>query len=150
MNKPSKFKLGNHDVSRAASRLGSENVNIANVLNLLLGGTSLVYYGEEIGMQDLPVDQLSFEKSKDEFGKKYGPNDYAKYSRDFSRTPMQWTSATGNSGFSQHTEPWLPVNKDSSSRNVQVCQIVSLMEVDISTILAIEQSLLLQKYFTQP
>lgn len=44
-------QLGNHDNHRVASRVGAENVNLANALNLLLGGTAVVYYGEEIGMQ---------------------------------------------------------------------------------------------------
>ena len=46
-----RVKLGNHDNHRVASRVGAENVNLANALNLLLGGTAVVYYGEEIGMQ---------------------------------------------------------------------------------------------------
>ena len=45
------LKTGNHDNHRVASRIGAENVNLANALKLLLGGTSVTYYGEEIGMQ---------------------------------------------------------------------------------------------------
>ena len=66
------FKIGNHDIKRAGSRFGYEQINNANVLNLLLGGTPLVYYGEEIGMTDLPASLLSFDDCRDEFGKKYG------------------------------------------------------------------------------
>jgi hypothetical protein len=39
---------------------------------LLIGGTPTTYYGEEIGMVDLPVDQLAFEDSQDEAGIKFG------------------------------------------------------------------------------
>jgi alpha-glucosidase len=44
-------KLGNNSISRVASRVGIENANLANALNLLLGGTAIIYYGEEIGME---------------------------------------------------------------------------------------------------
>ncbi len=40
----------------------------------MLGGTPLVYYGEEIGMQDLPHELLTYNDCKDEFGKKHGVN----------------------------------------------------------------------------
>jgi len=120
------WQLGNHDVGRVASRVGKENVNMANALNLLLGGTSIVYYGEEIGMENLPTKSLSFEESRDEFGKKYGPNDFATVSRDFFRTPMQWDSTGANAGFTQHQQPWLPVHPDKQTRNVQVILFLNL------------------------
>lgn len=114
------WQLGNHDQSRVASRIGPENVNIANTLNLLLGGTPLVYYGEEIGMEDLPTNLLRFEDAKDEFGRKYGPNEFMNYSRDYARTPMQWSNSSQNSGFTVSKQPWLPINPNSRTRNVQV------------------------------
>ena len=89
----------------------------------MLGGTALIYYGEEIGMEDLPTDLLSFENSKDEFGKKY---EFIKYSRDFSRTPMQWNNDK-NSGFTKSTESWLPVNPNYSNKNVKV--IINLIKL---------------------
>lgn len=66
------WQLGNHDLNRIASRIGSQNVNLANVLNLLIGGTAVVYYGEEIGMQDLPEEYLKFNECQDERARKYG------------------------------------------------------------------------------
>ncbi|XP_042871777.1 maltase A2-like [Penaeus japonicus] len=42
--------IGNHDNSRVASRLGSDLVDAFNMMTLLLPGTPVVYYGEEIGM----------------------------------------------------------------------------------------------------
>ena len=42
------------------------------MFNLLLGGTAVVYYGEEIGMEDLPKNLLKFEDSQDEFGRRFG------------------------------------------------------------------------------
>jgi glycosidase len=45
---------------------------MANALCLLLGGTAITYYGEEIGMTDLPKELLKFEDCKDEAGKRHG------------------------------------------------------------------------------
>ena len=64
--------MGNHDMMRVGSRVGKENINSANALNLLLDGTAVVYNGEEIGMMDLPRDFLKFDDCKDESGIKYG------------------------------------------------------------------------------
>ncbi len=52
--------------------MGEENVDMANALYLLLGGTAITYYGEEIGMTDLPKDLLKFEDCQDEAGKRHG------------------------------------------------------------------------------
>jgi len=68
----SNWQLGNHDNTRVGSRIGAEFIDLANALNLLLGGTTVTYYGEEIGMIDLPRDKLSFEECQDEAGKKRG------------------------------------------------------------------------------
>ena len=38
--------------------------------------------------------QISYEKTKDTLGLKFGPKSYEKFSRDPSRTPMQWDSST--------------------------------------------------------
>jgi alpha-glucosidase len=66
------WQLGNHDIPRIASRIGNQYINLANALNLLLGGTPIVYYGEEIGMEDLPTMHLKYEDCRDEFGKRHG------------------------------------------------------------------------------
>lgn len=71
------FKLGNHDCARVASRIGKENVKLANALCLLLGGTPITYYGEEIGMENLDYDSISFENCQDHFSKSFGV--YLKY-----------------------------------------------------------------------
>lgn len=68
------IKVGNHDMMRIASRVGEENINLVNALNLLLGGTAVVYNGEEIGMVDLPRSLLKFEDCQDESGIKFGVN----------------------------------------------------------------------------
>jgi glycosidase len=55
-----------------ATRVGREYINISNALNLLLGGTAVVYYGEEIGMDNLPEKELTFEACKDQRGIQQG------------------------------------------------------------------------------
>ena len=47
--------LGNHDQHRLATRVGAEQARVANMLLLTLRGTPTVYYGEEIGMEDVPI-----------------------------------------------------------------------------------------------
>jgi len=47
--------LGNHDRSRIASRIGREQARIAAMLLLKLRGTPTIYYGDEIGMAQVPI-----------------------------------------------------------------------------------------------
>lgn len=42
------------------------------------------------GMTNVDVP---YNETKDPFGKKWGPKDYKKYSRDFERSPMQWNGS---------------------------------------------------------
>ena len=46
--------LGNHDQPRIASRVGAAQARVAAMLLLTLRGTPTLYYGDEIGMQDVP------------------------------------------------------------------------------------------------
>jgi alpha-glucosidase len=103
--------LGNHDRSRIASRVGRAQARVAAMLLLTLRGTPTLYYGDEIGMQDVPV---STERACDPVeltipGLGLG--------RDPERTPMQW-SADRNAGFSTG-EPWLPIARDYADVNVE-------------------------------
>ena len=100
--------LGNHDVPRIATRVGAENARLATMLLLTLRGTPTLYYGDEIGMEDVPVPP---ETARDPQGKLF-PG----YGRDPARTPMQW-SAEAHAGFAE-TEPWLPVDRDYGRVNV--------------------------------
>ena len=47
--------LGNHDQKRVATRIGSRQARIAAMLLLTLRGTPTLYYGDEIGMIDVPI-----------------------------------------------------------------------------------------------
>ncbi len=102
--------LGNHDNPRVASRAGRDQTRVAAMLLLTLRGTPTLYYGDEIGMADVPVPpdrvQDPFEKQVPGMG----------LGRDPERTPMQWDESI-HAGFSD-AEPWLPVGNDFARRNV--------------------------------
>ncbi len=103
------WTLGNHDEIRLATRLGIRNARLGAMLLLTLRGTPFLYYGDELGMEDVPVPDG---ESKDPWGQNV---DYL--SRDGARTPMQW-STEENAGFTSGT-PWLPVAEDFKDRNVE-------------------------------
>ncbi|HJU01855.1 MAG TPA: DUF3459 domain-containing protein, partial [Actinomycetes bacterium] len=44
-----------HDTPRVASRLGPAQARVAAMLLLTLPGTPVLYYGDELGMTDVPV-----------------------------------------------------------------------------------------------
>lgn len=118
---------GNHDRPRVYNRYGDgvhdealARLNLA--LMLTLRGAPFLYNGEEIGMTNLPLTDIS------QFRDNVSVNAYnmmvelanmpteqavsqaAQYGRDQARTPMQWHNAP-NGGFSpEGIETWLPVN----------------------------------------
>jgi alpha-glucosidase len=111
------FVISNHDMVRSYVRYGDgvHNDAIAKVLAgmyLTLRGTPIMYYGEELGMQN--TDPKTRDEVKDPIGKLGWPKEKG---RDGERTPMQW-NATANAGFSKKT-PWLPVAANYATRNVQ-------------------------------
>jgi alpha-glucosidase len=110
------FVLSNHDIRRHYERYGDgkHNDQIAKLmagLYLTLRGTPIMYYGEEIGMQN--NDPKSKGDVKDPIGKSGWPQEKG---RDGERTPMQWNTAP-NAGFST-VEPWLPVPAAYKTHNV--------------------------------
>jgi alpha-glucosidase len=110
------YVLSNHDIVRAYNRYGDGQHNdaIAKVmaaLYLTLPGTPIMYYGEEIGMEN--NDPKRKEDVKDPIGKIGWPRDKG---RDGERTPMQWDDSA-NAGFSKAT-PWLPVPASYKTHNV--------------------------------
>jgi alpha-glucosidase len=106
------YAFGNHDMSRLASRIGEQNARSAAVMLLTLPGMSFIYYGEELGMQNvaIPADQVQDPAALGDPAKGQG--------RDPERTPMQWTAEL-NGGFTTG-KPWLPLSEDAASRNVAV------------------------------
>lgn len=103
--------LGNHDQPRIASRIGLEQSKVAAMLLLTLRGTPTIYYGEELGMADVPIP---FDEVKDPQGLNMPDKNL---SRDPERTPMQWNDKD-YAGFS-NTQPWLRVSAVYKRVNVQ-------------------------------
>ena len=104
--------MGNHDQPRISSRIGMGQAKVAAVLLLTLRGTPTLYYGDEIGMRDVPIPQ-------NEVRDPQGLNMPGKnLSRDPERTPMQWDD-TRNAGFSAG-EPWLRLDRTFRRRNIAV------------------------------
>ncbi|UWZ84886.1 glycoside hydrolase family 13 protein [Occallatibacter riparius] len=107
----------NHDNPRIDARYGdgTHNEDIERVLATVLfasKGTSLFYYGDEIGMKTTPPERK--EDVKDPVGRRYWP---AYKGRDGERTPMQWDDSA-NAGFTTGT-PWLPVPPTYKTVNVK-------------------------------
>jgi alpha-glucosidase len=103
--------LGNHDNARIATRVGSHQARVAAMLLLSLPGTITLYYGEEIGMTNVPIppDLVQDPAEKNEPGIGVG--------RDPERTPMPWDSSP-LAGFTTG-RPWLPLGENHSSLNVE-------------------------------
>ena len=81
------------------------------MLLLTLRGTPTMYYGDEIGMRDVPIPTREVQDPQ-------GLNMPGKnLSRDPERTPMQW-DGTPNSGFT-NGQPWLRLDRSFHRRNVQ-------------------------------
>ncbi len=122
------YVLGNHDGPRLATRFGGQaQARLAAMLLLTLRGTPTIYYGDELGFENgvIPPDKI-----QDPQGINLGPE----RTRDVARTPMQWNPGP-YAGFSD-TEPWLPVSKDFTTKNVEV------QSRDGSSILNLYRSLL--------
>jgi alpha-glucosidase len=101
--------LGNHDRPRIASRIGKAQARVAAMLLLTLRGTPTMYYGDEIGMQQVAIsrDQVRdpFEKNVPGIG----------VGRDGCRTPMQWDGSP-RGGFTT-AAPWLPLAENHAREN---------------------------------
>lgn len=102
------WAMSTHDGDgRAATRWCDGNdAAIRCALMLLLGlkGTSILYYGDEIGMPE-PRGEVLARNRRDLLG-----------DRDRSRTPMHWNDRPGG-GFTSAERPWLPLG-DTRSINV--------------------------------
>ena len=102
--------LGNHDRPRIASRVGPDQARVAAMLLLTLRGTPTIYYGDEIGMQQVPIspEQIRDPLEKNVPGQGLG--------RDGARTPLQWDGGK-SAGFTTVT-PWLPVAANYARQNI--------------------------------
>ena len=118
------YVFSNHDKKRSASRLNGnlEKSKLLHFLQFTLRGIPFMYYGEEIGMQNL---NIPLKNGLDPIAKKYKtlPQFIVNrisdtINRDEVRTPMQWNT-TNNAGFTTHKNTWLPINPNYKTINVE-------------------------------
>jgi len=110
------YVISNHDMPRSYDRYGDgkHNDQIAKLMAgmyLTLRGTPVMYYGEELGMEN--NDPVRKEDVRDPIGIAGWPEEKG---RDGERTPMQWNDSP-NAGFSA-AKPWLPVPSSYHTHNV--------------------------------
>ncbi|HTV12120.1 MAG TPA: alpha-amylase family glycosyl hydrolase [Acidimicrobiales bacterium] len=105
------WTASNHDAGRFPTRWchGDQRaVKAALVVLATLPGTLVLYYGDELGMQDVDVP---FGLWRDEISIPHPERP----SRDRCRTPMPW-SAGKNAGFTaQGVNPWLPLGEHATT-----------------------------------
>ncbi len=124
--------LGNHDAPRVYTRFGDSQhdqalARLSLALVLTLRGTPFLYNGEEIGMEDLLLEDIeqfrdnwgvwNYNALQEELGLSAGEAliKSAEITRDKCRTPMQWSGAA-NGGFSPAgVQTWLPVHPNHAA-----------------------------------
>lgn len=111
------YLFSNHDQIRHYVRYGDKvhNDDIAKLtatMLLTLRGTPLLYYGEELGMEN--NDPKTKEAVQDPIGKLGWPDEIG---RDGERTPMQWNTSQ-NAGFTSGPRSWLPCPDSYKTYNV--------------------------------
>jgi oligo-1,6-glucosidase len=126
--------LANHDSPRIVSRFGNDkpeyrdiSAKMLNTFLLSMRGTPYCYFGDELGMTNINFESI------DEYHDIAAINGYKKalhqgddidqfmrnlkaFSRDNSRTPMQWDHSK-NAGFSDGNS-WIAVNDNHQTVNV--------------------------------
>jgi len=123
--------FGSHDMPRLMDRLAGGNTERARAMAALMltaKGVPFIYYGEEIGMQNIEavnhgeiVDiqgithyNLALKEGKSPAEALTEGN---LHNRDKSRSPMQWTAGI-NAGFSSG-KPWIKIQENFRMVNVQ-------------------------------
>ena len=98
--------MGNHDNARLGNRRTDKELEIIYAFGFTMPGVPFLYYGNEIGMRQLPNDWPQVEGA-------YQP-------RNGARTPMQWSSGK-NLGFSscEAEALYLPVDPSPDAPNVE-------------------------------
>ena len=108
--------LGNHDQHRLATRVTPAQARVANMMLLTLRGTPTCYYGDELGMENVPIpaDMVQDPPAVNQ------PEIAHIVGRDPERTPMQWDDSP-NAGFSATDSkgPWLPIAANYKQVNVE-------------------------------
>jgi alpha-glucosidase len=104
----------NHDVGRLATRWAQDDPRAARaalLMLLTLRGTPFLYYGDEIGLPNVPQDA---ETALDPVARRTGD---PSRNRDVGRTPMPWNAEPGAGFTTPDATPWLPFG-DLDAHNV--------------------------------
>ncbi|WNS40790.1 alpha-glucosidase [Paenibacillus sp. MMS20-IR301] len=124
----------NHDLPRIVSRWGNDrqyrvqSAKMFAILLHLMKGTPYIYQGEELGMTNYPVQEISevqdiesinmyHERLAGGYAKEDIIHSINAKGRDNARTPMQWDAAP-HAGFTTG-EPWLHVNPNYMEINME-------------------------------
>lgn len=105
--------VGNHDKHRFASRVGPAQARVGMMMMLTLRGTPTIYYGDELGLLDVAIPPHKIQDPWEHYTRGLG------FGRDPERTPMQWNSSPHAGFCSPQVEPWLPVDPNFSTVNVE-------------------------------
>lgn len=124
----------NHDQPRIVSRWGDtkkyhlESAKMFAIILHTMKGTPYIYQGEELGMTNRQISDISqvkdieslniyYERLSSGYSKEEILDSINKKGRDNTRTPMQWDDSK-NAGFTTGT-PWLEVNDNYKKINVK-------------------------------
>ena len=94
------WAISTHDLPRYPTRwsgVDAARARCALMLLLTLRGTPVLYYGDELGMRDVPVPP---DQQRDPVG------------RDSARTPMPWAAEPGGGFTAPGVTPWLPMGSE--------------------------------------
>lgn len=94
--------VGNHDIARAATRLGLDRSLALHLFLLAMPGAFYLYAGDELGLPEVDVPREAWQDPQSLRSRGQLPN------RDGARVPLPWTSSEPAFGFTTGT-PWLPV-----------------------------------------
>ena len=126
--------IENHDEPRGSSRFlpeyarNEQGMKMLGTVSVLLRGLPFLYQGQEIGMTNCPmnsVEEYDDINTKDQYAialaagcsEEEALAACCRFSRDNSRTPMQWDDSE-NAGFTTG-KPWLKINPNYASINVK-------------------------------
>ena len=126
--------IENHDEPRGVNRYlpdyaqNQDGTKMLGTISVLLRGLPFLYQGQEIGMQNCPIDSIEDYNDINTHGEYqmaldagFTEEDALQVcyinSRDNARTPMQWDE-TANAGFTSG-KPWLKVNPNYKELNVK-------------------------------
>jgi alpha-glucosidase len=96
----------NHDVSRFPTRWADGDparTRLALTVLCTLPGTTVLYYGDELGLTDVEVGR---DDQRDRMTWRAVDN---RYNRDRARTPMPWEPGPGSGFTAAGVTPWLPL-----------------------------------------